>query len=265
MTVLIAILSHLNRYLIALEAEEIKYIEADSGRQNWKGRSTVDQIFTLREIQAESYEYGKQTMLLFIDFQQAYDKVKRTEVFRALTELGVGKKLTKMIKLTIQEAGRIKTGGYTPVLCSVVLEKIIKDAGINREGLLYTKRHQCLVFADYLVILARDRKELTKRLENQAQKVGLVFNEKKTKFMVWSARDFEKGRCLQLNYERGKRYKFEVEDTFTYLGAVYLRNPNVTQEFMARIMTGNRCVSALQKIIKSKNISRSLKSECTEQ
>ena len=47
---------------------------------------------------------------------------------------------------------------------------------------------------------------------------------------------------MLVDSERGKRYKFEEEDIFTYLGAVFLRKPNVTQEIMASIMAGNRCV-----------------------
>lgn len=38
---------------------------------------------------AESYEYAKPTMLLFIDFQKAYASVKREEPYKALAELGV--------------------------------------------------------------------------------------------------------------------------------------------------------------------------------
>ena len=38
------------------------------------GRSVVDHIFVIREIQAESEEHNLETHIAFIDFQQAYDK-----------------------------------------------------------------------------------------------------------------------------------------------------------------------------------------------
>lgn len=42
----------------------------------------VDQIFTpRRRPQAESYEYKKETFVLFFDFKEAYDKIKESELF----------------------------------------------------------------------------------------------------------------------------------------------------------------------------------------
>lgn len=47
-----------------------------------KGRGVTDLIFTLREIQAESYEYKNQVM--FMNFQQACDNIRRRELLKAL-------------------------------------------------------------------------------------------------------------------------------------------------------------------------------------
>lgn len=43
----------------------------------WKfrhGRIIIDQIFTLKELKAESYEHRLTTLVLFITFKQAYDR-----------------------------------------------------------------------------------------------------------------------------------------------------------------------------------------------
>jgi hypothetical protein len=245
-----------------------------------QGRSTTDQIFVLREIQAESSEYETPTMALFIDFKQAYDKVKRKELYKALEELKVSGKLINMIRLTLQETQsmvrvnnkisekfEIREGvrqgdPLSSVLFSIVLEKAIRDANINRTGLIYHKKHQCLAFADDLVILTRSQNELrnvVKRLEAKAATMGLYINEEKTKYMEWTDKVFQEGKFLKIDAESGKVYKFKEVDKFTYLGTIFTRKPNIETEIEARIMSGNRCVGALNRILRNKNISRKAK------
>ena len=38
-------------------------------------RRTTDQLFLLREIQAESYEFEKETFVLFVGFKEAHERV----------------------------------------------------------------------------------------------------------------------------------------------------------------------------------------------
>ncbi|CAH1992391.1 unnamed protein product [Acanthoscelides obtectus] len=45
------------------------------------GRSAIDQVFVLREIQAESYEHMKPTFALFVEFKQAYDMAETGAVW----------------------------------------------------------------------------------------------------------------------------------------------------------------------------------------
>ncbi|KAJ8917692.1 hypothetical protein NQ315_005139 [Exocentrus adspersus] len=227
-----------------------------------------DQIFTLREIQAESFEYGKPTVALFVDYQQAYDKVQRRELYKILEELEINKKLRSMIRLTLQKTeNRVKLNNrmseesevrngvrqgdpLSSVLFSLVLEKVIRDAKINRSGLLYYKRHQFLAFADDLVILARNKKEfkeIIKRLEEQSVKRGLCINEIKTKYMEWTEEEYQEGR---------EKYEFEEVEQFTCLGSIFSRKPNIGEEIEARIMAGNKYVAGLRRILRNKNISR---------
>lgn len=48
--------------------------------------------------------YGKslETFLGFIDFQLAYDSIKRDESYRAMTKLGVKGKLLRLTKMTLR-------------------------------------------------------------------------------------------------------------------------------------------------------------------
>nr|CAH7745933.1 unnamed protein product [Callosobruchus chinensis] len=49
-----------------------------------KGRSTIDQIATLQQIQSSSYEQNLPMHMLFIDYKQAYDSIDRNKIYSAL-------------------------------------------------------------------------------------------------------------------------------------------------------------------------------------
>ena len=65
-------------------------------------RGTTDQLFLLREIQAESYEFEKKTFALFIDFKQAYDQVNTKEMYKAPSGLGIKERVIRMVHLTLE-------------------------------------------------------------------------------------------------------------------------------------------------------------------
>ena len=245
-----------------------------------KGRSVIDQIFTLREIQAESYEYEKETYVMFIDFRQAYDTIKRNELYQALMEIGISGKLLRLIKTTLTDTNNIVRIGHSTsnkfevtdgvrqgdplssMLFSITLEIIVRRAGLHRNGLIHHKKHQCLAFADDLVIVTRNKKELQEcifKLEEAAQRMGLEINQSKTKFMTWMDRDFEGTGRLEITNRNGKVYSFEEVETYTYLGTEFCRRPGNREEIQARMMKANKCVQGLRGIIHSKNISRGLK------
>jgi hypothetical protein len=45
-----------------------------------KNRSTIDQIFAVRQILEKYYEHGADIHILFADFKQAYDSVYRKKL-----------------------------------------------------------------------------------------------------------------------------------------------------------------------------------------
>ena len=42
-----------------------------------RNKSTVDHIFSIRQILEKKWEYNKEVCQLFIDFEKAYDSIKR--------------------------------------------------------------------------------------------------------------------------------------------------------------------------------------------
>ena len=62
------------------------------------GRSTMDQIFTLKQIFEKSWEYGRDLIACFVDLEKAYDRVPRDKLSKALREYGVDGQLLRAIK-----------------------------------------------------------------------------------------------------------------------------------------------------------------------
>ncbi|KAJ3644194.1 hypothetical protein Zmor_026864 [Zophobas morio] len=68
-----------------------------------EGRSVIDQIFALREIQAESYDNKLKTHVMFVDFKQAYDKVNIEQVYQSMKVIGVESKLIRLVRMTLSK------------------------------------------------------------------------------------------------------------------------------------------------------------------
>jgi hypothetical protein len=54
-----------------------------------RNRSTIDQIFCIRQILEKKWEYNETVHQLFIDFKKAYDSLRREVLYSILIEFGV--------------------------------------------------------------------------------------------------------------------------------------------------------------------------------
>ena len=54
-----------------------------------RNRSTVDHIFSIRQILEKKWEYNKDECQLFIDFEKAYVSIKRESLYDILIKFGV--------------------------------------------------------------------------------------------------------------------------------------------------------------------------------
>ena len=87
------------------------------------GRSVIDNIFALKIIHENVWEYNQSVQYLFIDFQKAYDSIYRDTLWKCMEEFKISKKLINMFKTCVQNirsAIRID-GTHSPFL------KIIQD------------------------------------------------------------------------------------------------------------------------------------------
>ena len=56
-----------------------------------RNRSTIDHIFSIRQILEKKREYNKEVCQLFIDFEKAYDSIKRESLYDILIKFCVPK------------------------------------------------------------------------------------------------------------------------------------------------------------------------------
>jgi hypothetical protein len=68
-----------------------------------RSRSKTDQIFCIRQILQKKWEYNGTVHQLFIDFNKAYDSVRREVLYSILPEFGIPRKLAEIIKMCLNE------------------------------------------------------------------------------------------------------------------------------------------------------------------
>jgi sorting nexin-29 len=169
------------------------------------GRSTTDQIFSLRMILSKCWEVNIPVHQLFVDFKQAYDSINRSKLWFALEFLGVPTKLVSLCRMTItnskcsvrvegqlskifEVSSGVRQGdALSPVLFNLALEYVFRLSSLPQNNILYTKRNQVIGYADDICMLGRNAvavKELFVRLEEPAREMGLRVNENKTLYMT---------------------------------------------------------------------------------
>jgi sorting nexin-29 len=68
-----------------------------------RNRPTTDHIFCSRQILEKKWEFSEAVHQLFVDFNEAYDSVRREVLCSILTEFGIPLKLIRQIKMCLHE------------------------------------------------------------------------------------------------------------------------------------------------------------------
>ena len=80
---------------IKSRTEEVRS-EAQAGFR--PGRSTIDQLFTLRLLAEKYYEFGKDLYICYVDFQKAFDSVWRKGLWQVMIHLGYDIKIIRLLQ-----------------------------------------------------------------------------------------------------------------------------------------------------------------------
>jgi hypothetical protein len=241
-----------------------------------QGKSTTDQIFSVRQILERRWEYNQESVHLFVDYLQAYDSVHRPGLWAILEDFGVPRHLVDLLKACyrnptakvkveakLSKAFEINSGlrqgcALSPILFNVVMEKIYRAVKDRNEGLVVNgKKINMLAFADDVDLTTEKEEELTTLLPAMivaGASVGLKINEEKTKLMVVTKR-----QNANTGHMRVGDNTFERVKHFKYLG-VNLNDKNIVEvEILTRLQLANKAYFGSLNMLKSRNLSRATK------
>lgn len=114
--------------------------------------------------------------MLFVDFKIAYDSIHREFLINALKEFEMPQKLINLIKMNIDYTDiKVKVGHSTsnavqvttwlrqgdalsPILFNIALEKVIREIGMDQEGVkIGETKIGLLAYVDDIVLLAENK------------------------------------------------------------------------------------------------------------
>ena len=160
------------------------------------GRSTIDAIFILRQLQEKFLGKKKNLYFAFVDLEKAFDRVPRKVLWWAMRKLGIDEWIIRTVQAmycNAQSKVRVGSSYSEPINVSVgvhqgsVLSFLLFI--IVMEALSIEFRTGCpweLLYADDLVIVAESLEELKEKLKlwkDELELKGLKVNVGKTKIM----------------------------------------------------------------------------------
>ncbi|CAH0551189.1 unnamed protein product [Brassicogethes aeneus] len=243
-------------------------------RENQAGfrsnRSCIDHICTLRLILEEVAEKNEEIHINFIDFEKAFDSVKRERMWDILRLYGVPEKFIKILKMLYEEyiakiehEGSLSEGiklekgvrqgcRMSPLLFIITMDWVMERTEDRKSGIIWEvfKRLEDLEFADDICLLATRKKHVqdkTKRLERNAHIVGLKINAKKTKLLT--------NNETEDNIIMDDKEIEEVKE-FCYLGSIISVEGGTEKDIEIRLSLAQKSFKRLNKIWSSTILSR---------
>ena len=194
-----------------------------------KERDCIEHIMTLRLLIDYARKTRQKLFILFIDFEKAYDKVRRDKLFELLRDAGCGKlmllslqaiyKNTKFLFKTVLISANlgVKQGSSASCILFILyvdrMIKMVKTAFLD-DGFLGSLH--MLMLMDDTVLFATSREKLIEKFQkcqDFCAEYGMSINQKKTEFMVINNNKHDK-KTIQ---SRGIYVKYS--GYYKYLGA----------------------------------------------
>ena len=257
------------------KCREIVKSKLEDGQCSFRpGRSTTDQIFTVKQIFEKSWEYGKDLFVCFVDLEKAYDRVPRDKLWKVLQEYGVNGQLLRAIKslycrpeVCVQVNGKqskpfhvgvgLRQGCVlSPLLFIVYMNWIDKYSQADECATIGNCEISRLLFADDLVLLSSTESGLQRALNSFADAcntAGMKISTAKTEVLHLSRNP---DQCvLQVN---GATLK-QVEK-FKYLGVAFTSDGRQDEELDTRIGKASAVMRALHySVVMKRELSKKAK------
>ena len=277
----ISLLSHAGKIITTIiqrrilkRAEEV-ISESQAGFR--PGRSTVGQLFTLRQIAEKYLEKDRELYCCYIDFEKAFDSVWQEGIWRALRFFGFPQKIINLLQALYSKSNSaVRVNGdltewfqttvgvrqgcvISPQLFNILLEVVMLYAthNVNIGAKIQGQLISNLRFADDIVILAEsanDLQNLVDKVYENSSNLGLKINIAKTEVQVIG----KKENHIKININ-GTTLR-QVEN-FIYLGGTISQKGSCTEDIKSRIGKSLGAFQRLQPIWKAEDIQQDTKVE----
>ena len=162
-----------------------------------EGRSTMDAIFIVRQVQEKYTKKKKRVYHIFVDLEKAFDRIPREAIRWALRRQMVPERLVNQVMaLYVGTTSRVRTGAgmtekfeigvgvhqgsaLSPLLFILIMQEATRNL---RNGEVME-----LLYADDLVIMAEERDDVVERFNRWKENLeerGMKINMEKTKVMI---------------------------------------------------------------------------------
>jgi len=68
------------------------------------GKSTTDQIFTIKNLLGKAWEHNVDIHRIFVDFQKAYGSIQRDKLYAIMAHFAIPNKLIRLTKATTENS-----------------------------------------------------------------------------------------------------------------------------------------------------------------
>jgi len=279
----ISLLCHSSKVFSSVILQRIKkrteeiLAEAQAGfRAN---RSTVDQIFTLRQLAEKYEEFSKELYVCYIDFRKAFDSVWRKGLWKVMRHYGYPEKIIRVLDSVYKDTfsaarvddelkewfetivGLLQGCVLSPLLFNIFLEIAIAIAlhrtgsGAVINGILLSEMR----FADDIALPAEKEKELQELVTDVAEistKMGMCINTTKTETQVLG-----KGENKLQIQVYGQQ--LTQVDKFVYLGGS-ISIDGTEEDVNRRVGLARDNFQSMNKVWTSKDISKATKLQVYE-
>ena len=233
-------------------------------------RSCIDLINTLRIILEQSVEWQAILYMTFLDFEKAFDSMKRKILCSTLQDYGTPRNIIQIIKILhdnfrckishegkLSEFIEVRNGVrqgciLSPTLFLLILDSVMKRVkGLRKRGIQWSmkERMEDLDYADDICMLAQrfcDVDKKLKRLKEEEESAGLYININKTKGMRVNTSNTQKFRLENTEIK-------EIE-SFVYLGSVVSKNGGTEEDVASKIKKANGVSVQLNPVWSNHNI-----------
>ena len=256
----ISLISHASKVMLKILLNRLtpqaEMIIAEEQAGFRPGRSTTEQIFSLRILCERYLQHQQDLFHVFVDFKKTFDRVWHAALWSTMKLYNINASLIKVIESLYSKATSavyyngsvgewfrttvgVRQGCLlSPTLFNIFLERIMTDALENHEGSVSIGGRTItnLRFADDIDALAGKEDELVKlinHLDTTSTKYGMEISAEKTKLMTNNTKG------ISLDVRIGGQ-KLETVQRFKYLDSV-VTDEGSKQEIMSNC-PNNRCI-----------------------